>query len=120
MVDRAKYNPDHEAPLHLLPGQKRIVRDSAYTRCLPTHLTVSQGGMVGPLTDEDARVEGTYLQYSQLMHLLISASGDHLLQDAKLFIHLGTPSPLNQTVGCFPGYLPPSCARRAWLLPLLP
>lgn len=60
-----------------------------------------------------------YLQNGQLMHLLILARGNHILQDAKLFVHLRPPPSLNQTMGSLPRYLAARYAGRAGLLLLV-
>jgi hypothetical protein len=57
-----------------------------------------------------------YLQDSELVHVLVPARGDHVLENTKLLVHLGAPPPLNQTVcrlarnlasssGCASGWL---------------
>jgi hypothetical protein len=55
-------------------------------------------GALGLCGVERAGSGSWYLQDSELVHLLVPARGDHVLENTKLFVHLGAPPPLNQTV----------------------
>ena len=57
----------------------------------------------------------SYLQNGQLVHLP-RARRDHILEYAKLLVHLGSPPPLNQAMGRLPGDLAPSDAGGRGLL----
>jgi hypothetical protein len=52
------------------------------------------------------------------VHLLPTARRDHVLEDAKLLVHLGPSPSLDQAVRCLSGDLAPSRAAIARLLPL--
>jgi hypothetical protein len=59
-----------------------------------------------------------YLQNSQLVHLLPRTRRYHVLQDAKLLVHLGPPSPLNETMRSFASNLASLCCSTSALLAL--
>jgi hypothetical protein len=67
--------------------------------------------------DQDIGVRGgSYLKNCQFVHLLTPTGGNHILQCAKLFIHLGPAAALDQAVGGFPRNLAASSTVGARLL----
>ena len=64
---------------------------------------------------EDRGFFEAYLQNGELVHLLTLACWDHILQGVEFLIHLGSPSPLDQAVCCFPCNLSARCTCRTGL-----
>ena len=62
-----------------------------------------------------AEIVDAGLQDGQLVHLLVFAGWYHVLEDAKLFVHLRATSSFDEAMGGFPSNLLACCACRRWL-----
>lgn len=91
-------------------NRPRIVPGSGCIRCWPRSCQQDQSCLYSK--------HPTNLKNRQFMHLLPLTSRNHILQHSKLFVHLGSASPLDQTVCSLPCDLPASgCCAIAVLLP---
>jgi hypothetical protein len=71
---------------------------------------------VGEALLEVAHVLDAGLEDGELVHVLASASWDHVLEHAKLFVHFGSPPPFDEAVGRLARHFASGGSSGAWRL----